>query len=134
MLNVGGYKVSKDLSNCPIFVTYKKSEDISETTKYEDEFLSLDKFSWMSQSNRKIDSRELIPIINQKNSKIRIPLFIKKSDDEGDEHYFIGNLSLLRESVKQTFIKKEGKDIPIVNMHFLIDKKVDEKIYDYITS
>ena len=88
----------------------------------------------MSKSNRKIDSNELTPIINQKNSKIRIPLFIKKSDDEGDEHYFIGNLSLLRESVKQTFIKKEEKDIPIVNMHFLIDKKVDEKIYDYITS
>ena len=35
--NVGGYKVSEDKTNCPIFVTYEKKEDISDTTKYEDD-------------------------------------------------------------------------------------------------
>ena len=36
----GGYKMSSDGSNCPIFTTYKKEENISETTKYEDRFLN----------------------------------------------------------------------------------------------
>lgn len=32
--NVGGYIVSSDKTNCPIFVTYHKDENISATTKY----------------------------------------------------------------------------------------------------
>ena len=93
--NVGGYKISPDRTNCPIFVTYHKKDTISDSTKYEDEFLSPDLFSWMSRSNRTLTSGEVATIINQKKNKLRLPLFIKKSDDEGHAHYYIGDLTLV---------------------------------------
>jgi superfamily II DNA or RNA helicase len=53
--NVGGYLVSPDNKHCPIFVNYHKEEDISESTKYEDEFINNRVFDWMSKSNRKLE-------------------------------------------------------------------------------
>jgi hypothetical protein len=50
--NVGGYLVSPDNKHCPIFVNYHKEEHISESTKYEDEFVNNKEFDWMSKSNR----------------------------------------------------------------------------------
>ena len=40
-----------DKSNCPIFVTYDKSEDISATTQYEDEFLHQSRMQWFSKNS-----------------------------------------------------------------------------------
>src|SRR5690606_31802324 len=61
--NVGGYLVSSDNSNCPIFVNYHKEDHISETTKYEDEFVNRNEFDWMSKSNRKIESKDVQAIL-----------------------------------------------------------------------
>ena len=52
--NVGGYLVSSDNTHCPIFVNYHKDDDISESTKYEDEFINNKEFSWMSKSKRNL--------------------------------------------------------------------------------
>lgn len=35
-LNIGGYKYDKKTKTFPVFINYDKSEDISDTTKYED--------------------------------------------------------------------------------------------------
>jgi superfamily II DNA or RNA helicase len=52
--NVGGYIVSQDKSNCPIFVNYDKADDISSSTKYEDGFVNSHEFRWMSKSNERL--------------------------------------------------------------------------------
>ena len=39
-LNIGGYKYDKKTKTFPVFINYDKSEDISDTTKYEDHFTS----------------------------------------------------------------------------------------------
>ena len=44
-----------------------------------------------------MSSPEVILWKNQKNNNVRLPLFVKKSDDEGDEHYYIGDLKYLRD-------------------------------------
>jgi superfamily II DNA or RNA helicase len=49
--NVGGYLVSPDNAHCPIFVNYHKEDHISESTKYEDQFVNNKEFDWMSKSN-----------------------------------------------------------------------------------
>ena len=55
--NVGGYMISQDhdKSNCPIFVTYHKNEDISATTQYEDEFLHQSRMQRFSISRRTLE-------------------------------------------------------------------------------
>lgn len=71
-----GYRVKHN--TCPIFVTYDKKEDISDSTKYLDEFVNRDVFSWMTRSRLKLDSKEVVAIKNYQKTNLKIHLFIKK--------------------------------------------------------
>ena len=123
--NIGGYKIKYD--TCPIFVTYNKAEDISETINYEDHFISKTRFNWMSRNNRKVSSKELEPLVNY--NGIDIELFIQKNNDEGIEFYYIGQLTPL--SYKQVYRTIDGKEQPIVNFKFEIGTEVKDEIYSY---
>ena len=126
--NIGGYKIK--YNTCPIFVTYNKKEDISETINYEDHFIDKVTFNWMSRNNRKTSSPELEPIINY--NGLDIELFIQKSNDEGIEFYYIGKLTPLR--YKQVYRTIDGKDQPIVNFKFKIEKEVKDELYSYFVN
>ena len=123
--NIGGYKIK--YNTCPIFVTYNKAEDISETINYEDHFISKTEFNWMSRNNRKTSSPELEPLINY--NSVDTQLFIQKSNDEGIEFYYIGKLTPL--SYRQVYRTINDKEQPIVNFRFKIDHEVKEEIYSY---
>lgn len=79
-----GYKTETSTEDftCPIFVTYIKKDDISDSTKYEDVFIDNTRFSWMSRSRRTSKSDEVAALINQPKNKIKIMLFVKKDDAE----------------------------------------------------
>ena len=132
-LNVGGYKISQDESNCPIFVNYKKGEDISDTTKYADQFKNKYEFEWMTKSGRSLTSREIV--LMQNNEYIRLPLFVKKSNDEGEEHYYMGDVTPIKESIKETTMEllEKNKDVRVVKVVFSMNTPVEDSIYDYIT-
>ena len=130
--NVGGYLVSPDNSHCPIFVNYHKDEDISESTKYEDKFVNSVEFDWMSKSNRKISSNDVQSILGQK-GEIRLPLFIKKSNDEGIEFYYMGDVRPNLEEVEQTEMNNDkGKPIPVVKIRFNLINPVSSNMYNYL--
>ena len=126
--NIGGYKIKYD--TCPIFVTYDKKEDISETINYEDHFIDKETFNWMSRNNRKTSSPELEPLINY--NGVNTQLFIQKSNDEGIEFYYIGKLTPI--SYKQVFRNINGKDQPIVNFKFKIENEVKDELYSYFVN
>ena len=126
--NIGGYKIKYD--TCPIFVTYNKAEDISETINYEDHFIDRQTFNWMSRNNRKTSSPELEPLINY--NGVDTQLFIQKSNDEGIEFYYIGKLTPL--TYRQVYRNINGRDQPIVNFKFKIDNEVREEIYSYFVN
>lgn len=133
-LNVGGYMISPDNSNCPIFVNYHKAEDISNSTKYEDHFLNPMEFMWMSKSKRNLNSNDVVTIRSHEKNKIRLPLFIKKSNDEGDEFYYMGNVIPVKESFEETLMDNdEGKKVSVVRVKFDMETPVEQNIYDYIT-
>ena len=130
--NVGGYLVSNDFSNCPVFVNYNKEENISESTKYEDKFISPKSFEWMSKSNRRIESNDVQGILG-KSGKIRLPLFIKKSNDEGKDFYFMGEITPDLNCIEQTTIKNdEGNILPIVKILFHMNYPVSSTMYKYL--
>ena len=126
--NIGGYKIKYD--TCPIFVTYNKAEDISQTINYEDHFITKDTFNWMSRNNRKTSLPELEPLINY--NGVNTQLFIQKSNDEGIEFYYIGKLTPLK--YKQVYRNINGKDQPIVNFKFRIDHEVKDELYSYFVN
>lgn len=130
--NVGGYLVSSDNSNCPIFVNYHKEENISESTKYEDEFINRNEFSWMSKSNRKIESKDVQSILGTF-GPIRLPLFVKKNNDEGMEFYFMGEVNPNKNEVEQTTMNKDnGGKVSVVKIRFNVTPQVSESLYNYI--
>ena len=133
--NVGGYIIAYDKSNCPIFVNYKKNENISSTTKYEDKFVSPSKFEWMSKNKRRLTSPDVIAIRNAISNNTRLPLFIKKSNDEGLEFYFMGDVTPIDESFEETMMKDDnGNDVSVVKIDFKMNTSVEDGIYDYLTS
>ncbi len=130
--NVGGYLVSPDSSHCPIFVNYHKEEDISESTKYEDKFLNAREFDWMSKSNRKINSNDVQSILG-KNGVIRLPLFIKKNNDEGMDFYYMGEVSPELNHIEETTMSNDsGKQVSVVKIRFNLASPVSPSMYNYL--
>ncbi len=125
-----GYKIKN--GTCPIFVTYEKKEDISSSTKYEDKFINNKIFSWMTRSRVSINSPEAQEIINSNNNGLKIFLFIKKSDGEGTDFYYMGKVKPI-EWTETTIIDDNGKKLPIMNFQFEMEHDVRNDIYDYFT-
>lgn len=119
-----GYRTRNNVTPC--FVTYKKSSNISESTKYNDHFIDQRTFAWESRSQRKIDSDEIQNVINSE----RILLFVKKEDGEGTDFYFIGDCTIIDDSIKQDKME-DGK--PVVHFTFQLDKAVEDSLYSYLT-
>ena len=126
-----GYRVYQDA--CPIFVTYHKEEDISESMKYNDYFRNQREFHWMTRNNVRLNSKEVKAIRDHEKIGQRILLFVKKSDAEGSDFYYMGDVvPKSPESMEQTTIKDDkGKERPIVSMIFTMETPVDESLYQY---
>lgn len=127
---VYGYKIKN--GTCPILVAYEKKENIASSTKYEDEFLTNNIFSWMTRSRVSIDSDEAQKLIHYQENGLKILLFVKKSDGEGSDFYYMG----LAEPIywEQTEISNDnGKKLPIMNFHLQLELEhsVRDDIYDY---
>ena len=128
---VYGYKIFND--SAPLFVTYQKAEDISESTKYNDHFVSRNEFAWESKSNRTLKSPEIIKLSNSNNNDLRLLLFIQKSNDEGTDFYYMGDVDVIEDSIEQGVKQNDkGNDIPVVHFNFKMQQPVQGSIYDYI--
>ena len=132
--NVGGYIVSQDKTNCPIFVTYHKGDNISETTRYEDHFINPRHVVYMSKSRRTLSSPEVVIMRNQPENKIRLPFFVKKDDDEGTAFYYLGDLSSVPDKFEKTTMQNDaGGSVSVVKMEYFLDRDVDPRLYSYLT-
>lgn len=126
---VYGYRIK--YNTCPIFVTYHKKEDISESIKYKDSFVNKHQFSWMTRSAVTLESSEVRKIKNYSSTGLRMLLFVKKSDGEGGDFYYLGDVEPTE--YKQTTIKdNNGKEKAIVNINYKLNREVEDKIYNYL--
>jgi superfamily II DNA or RNA helicase/phage repressor protein C with HTH and peptisase S24 domain len=123
---VYGYRTNQEITPC--FVTYHKSHEIEDSINYNDYFISSSVFAWESRSNRKIGSPEISNVINSK----RILLFVKKGDGEGTDFYYMGDCSIIPDSIEQATMPDSKK--PIVHFKFQLEQPVKEDLYTYITS
>ena len=132
--NVGGYVVSPDSSNCPVFVTYHKEDDISETTKYEDHFVNPGHVVYMSKNRRTISSPDVSAMFSHEETGLRMPFFAKKNNDEGLDFYYLGELTAIRDKfVNTTMSGDDGVNVSVVKMEYLLDRAVDYRLYKYLT-
>lgn len=130
--NVGGYLVSPDQHHCPIFVNYHKEADISETTRYDDRFLSPNVLQWMSKNKRKITSNDVSAIYHYQEHQMRLPLFIKKHNDEGSAYYYMGDVEPDQNSFQEMTMSNKGKPVSVVQMNLMLKEPVERNMYHYI--
>ncbi|HCX0480211.1 TPA: DUF3427 domain-containing protein [Staphylococcus aureus] len=109
----------------PIFITYDKHEDISDSTKYEDEL------KWFTKSNRTLKSKEVQKILSHRAKGIKMYIFVQKKDDDGIYFYYLGTAGYIEGSEKQD---KMPNGSNVVTMDLALDKAVRDDIYRYITN
>lgn len=126
-----GYKIK--YNTCPIFVTYEKKDDIASSTKYEDEFINNQVFSWMTRSRVSADSIESRKLIASSGSGLKILLFVKKSDGEGTDFYYMERVHPIAWEQKEIYNDK-GVALPIMNFQLKLENSVREDIYQYFVS
>ena len=61
---------------------------------------------------------------------MRLLLFLKKNDNEGIESYFLGDLTVDKETLEEIFDK--GKKKKYVKMKMYLDKPIKNELYKYI--
>jgi len=122
-----GYKVDYDSGNCPIFVTYHKSDEISASTAYEDELVDRTTMRWYTRSKRTLESKEVAAIVA---NEVDIHVFAKKDDAEGSDFYYLGR-AVAAEAEQTTMPDDHGNELSVVRMVLNFDEPIDIAVYDY---
>ena len=65
-----------------------------------------------------------------KEDDLRILLFVKKSDGEGTDFYYMGDMQPTVYK-QETIENDKGEDLPIVNIIFNMDIPVEDNLYRY---
>lgn len=134
-LNIGGYKYDKKTKTFPVFINYDKSEDISDTTKYEDHFVPgfRDRLIAISKSGRSLQSEDVQNFLKAKERGIRVELFVRKNKDDkiSKEFYYLGHMTASG-NTKEFIMPNTQKTA--VEIEWILDVPVREDIYEYIVN
>ncbi len=134
-LNIGGYKFDKKTKTFPVFINYDKSDDISDTTKYEDHFVEgfRDRLIAISKSGRSLQSEDVQNFLKSKERGIQVELFVRKNKDDkiSKEFYYLGHMTA-SENAKEFTMANTDKSA--VEIEWILDVPVREDIYEYIVN
>lgn len=134
-LNIGGYKYDKKTKTFPVFINYDKSEDISDTTKYEDHFVPgfRDRLIAISKSGRSLQSEDVQNFLKAKERGIRVELFVRKNKDDkiSKEFYYLGHMTASGNTKEFTMPNTQKTAVEI---EWILDVPVREDIYEYIVN
>ena len=130
-LNIGGYKYDEKTKTFPVFINYDKSDDISDTTKYEDHFVSENKLIAISKSGRTKESQDVQNFLKAKERGIDVQLFVRKNKDDkiSKEFYYLGRMTA---TGKVEEFVMPNTDKTAVEIEWVLDTPVREDLYQYI--
>ena len=134
-LNIGGYKYDKKTKTFPVFINYDKSDDISDTTKYEDHFVPgfRDRLIAISKSGISLQSEDVQNFLKAKERGIRVELFVRKNKDDkiSKEFYYLGHMTASGNTKEFTMPNTQKTAVEI---EWILDVPVREDIYEYIVN
>ena len=132
-LNIGGYKFDKKTKTFPVFINYDKQENISDTTKYEDHFISESRLIAISKSGRSLESEDVQNFLQAKERGIDVELFVRKNKDDkiSKEFYYLGKMTAT--GAAREFMMP-NTDKTAVEIEWALDTPVREDLYEYIVN
>ena len=122
-----GYKIDAATQTCPIFITYHKDDDVSASTKYEDELLDPSTVRWYTRSRKTLQSREERLIAAD---EVPLHVFAKKDDAEGTDFFYLGQAAP-REAEQTQMPGGSGKMLDVVTMKLELEAPLDDSLYEY---
>lgn len=119
--------------NTCIFVTYHKADGINGAKyldgkpNYSDSFMDSQTFMWNSKIGNGPESKYMKEFTSGETKR----LFVKKSDGEGTDFYYMGTFEI--DNIKGT-TKKNNKGVlqPICDVTLKMNKSIREDIFDYL--
>ncbi len=132
-LNLGGYKYDRKTKTFPVFINYDKEEDIQDTIKYEDHFISPNRLIAISKQSRTKDSEDVQNFLHAQERGIDVELFVRKNKDDkiSKEFYYLGRM---KATGKATEFIMSNTDKTAVEIEWELDTPVREDIYEYIVN
>ena len=132
-LNIGGYKYDKATHTFPVFINYDKSEDIKDTIKYEDHFLSENRLIAISKQSRTKNSEDVQNFLYAEERGIKVELFVRKNKDDkiSKEFYYLGRM---KPSGRAEEFVMANTDKTAVEIEWILDTPVRADLYEYIVN
>ncbi len=132
-LNIGGYKYDKKTKTFPIFINYDKQENISDSTKYEDHFLTSSSLIAISKSGRSLESEDVQNFLKARERGIDVELFVRKNKDDkmSKEFYYLGRVEAAGKAKEFVMPNTEKTAVEIL---WKLETPVREDIYQYIVN
>jgi superfamily II DNA or RNA helicase len=128
-----GYK--EKMGSCPMFVTYQKRDNIPAELNHHNVFYNAATLSWYTKSPRRLESKEVVRLLQGNQSgDVDLLLFVKKSDDEGSDFYYLGQVDFDLDSVEQQSRLVKGADKPIVKADLKLRTPVNYNLYLDLTN
>lgn len=127
---VYGYKTDKATMTCPIFVTYHKDSEISESIRYEDTLIDRSTLHWFTRNRRTLKSNELQPILN---GDADLHLFAKREDAEGAEFYYLGQADSTNPQQTE-MLGKNNKPVDVVTTDLKLRVPLPAELFDSLTA
>lgn len=131
--SIGGYKYDEETNTHPVFINYEKGEEISDTIRYHDRFVSPSKLIAISKNRRTLESKDLRRIRNSKKAGTKFYLFVRKNkdDEEAKDFYFLGEMF---PTGNYHPIVMENTNENAVEIEYELETPVPNELFDYITS
>lgn len=129
--NIGGYELDKKTKTLPVFIIYNKAQNIRDTIKYKDYFVSANKLIAVSKQGRTMKSEDVQNFLYAEQRGIKVELFIRKNKDDNfsKEFYYLGRMKATGH-VKEIIMDNTNKTA--VEIEWILDTPVREDIYQYI--
>lgn len=123
---IGGYRFDESTNTFPIFINYVKGDDVADSQRYDDRFLSPSVLMAAPKSTDKKDSVRMKRVEKMKDEHTVMPLFVRKNKDDriSKEFYYLGNVSF------DGFID-EGESFMI---RYVLECPVRQDIFDYLST
>ncbi|MEX3505371.1 DUF3427 domain-containing protein, partial [Corynebacterium sp. LK2510] len=125
-----GYRVDRDSKTCPIFVTYHKDANVSESIRYEDSLLDPSTMRWFSRHGRTLRSAELQPILH---GEVILHIFVKREDADGVAFHYLGE-AVATDAQNATMPSESGSALDVVVTNLKLRRPIPSDMFESITA
>lgn len=121
-----GYRVGEH--DTPIFIAYEKNDDQKRNAIYDNTLENGRSLRWYTRVPRHLNSEEVQRLLHT--GGMHIHLFVKRSDAEGKQFFYLGEAKIDPSSVKEELIGAKKK--PAVGMNLIFEQPLTSEMYTYL--